>query len=114
MNDDKHDPVAAAICVFISLGAAPGCALWEHYKRGTTYRIRGVAYNADTLEPMVVYQEAYTSAGSHTVGKRWVRPIREWIEEVENDDYQGPRFFLIGERPDDFSGKVWGHKWERK
>ena len=40
---------------------------------------------------MVVYQALYGQRGM------WVRPADMWLEQVEREDYSGPRFVWVGE-----------------
>lgn len=63
---------------------------YRHFK-GKEYRVIGVASHSETMEPMVVYQALY---GEHGL---WVRPAHMWNEEVNREDYRGPRFVYIGE-----------------
>ena len=63
---------------------------YRHFK-GKEYRLIGVASHSETLEPMVVYQALYGDGGL------WVRPAEMWNEEVQREDYCGPRFIYIGE-----------------
>ena len=63
---------------------------YRHFK-GKEYRVIGVASHSETLEPMVVYQALYGEQGL------WVRPASMWNEEVNREDYKGPRFVYIGE-----------------
>ena len=63
---------------------------YRHFK-GNEYRVIGVASHSETMEPMVVYQALYGEQGL------WVRPASMWNEEVNREDYKGPRFIYIGE-----------------
>lgn len=63
---------------------------YRHFK-GKEYRVIGIASHSETMEPMVVYQALY---GEHGL---WVRPAHMWNEQVDRDDYHGPRFLYIGE-----------------
>ena len=64
--------------------------IYRHFK-GNRYRLLYVAKHSETLEPMVVYQALY---GEHGI---WVRPAASWTEQVNRDDYSGPRFSLVEE-----------------
>ena len=64
--------------------------LYRHFK-GNLYRLLFVAKHSETLEPMVVYQALYGEMGV------WVRPASMWSEQVERDDYRGPRFSPVEE-----------------
>ncbi len=62
---------------------------YRHFK-GNEYEVVGIASHSETLEPMVVYRALYGSGGL------WVRPAHMWLENVDREDYQGPRFQYIG------------------
>ena len=64
--------------------------IYRHFK-GNRYRVIGMAKHSETLEEMVVYQALYGQYGI------WVRPAAMWNEEVNRDDYHGPRFVFIEE-----------------
>ena len=64
--------------------------IYRHFK-GNRYRLLYVATHSETLEPMVVYQALY---GEHGI---WVRPAAMWTEQVNREDYSGPRFSLVEE-----------------
>ena len=66
------------------------CGKFRHFK-GKEYRVIGIASHSETMEPMVVYQALY---GEHGL---WVRPAHMWNEQVDREDYHGPRFIYIGE-----------------
>ena len=63
---------------------------YRHFK-GMEYEVIGIARHSETEEPMVVYRALYGECGL------WVRPLAMWNEQVNRDDYQGPRFSYIGE-----------------
>ena len=63
---------------------------YRHFK-GNEYRVIGMASHSETMEPMVVYQALYGEQGL------WVRPAHMWTEQVDREDYPGPRFIYIGE-----------------
>lgn len=62
--------------------------IYEHYK-GNHYEVIEVARHSETLEPLVVYRALY--------GERalWVRPFEMFLEEVDVDGKQIPRFRFI-------------------
>ena len=62
--------------------------IYRHFK-GNLYRLIGTAKHSETLEPMVVYEALYGEGGL------WVRPAHMWTEQVDREDYHGPRFTLI-------------------
>ena len=61
---------------------------YRHFK-GNEYEVIGIAKHSETLEPMVVYRALYGEGGL------WVRPAAMWNEQVEREDYSGPRFVYI-------------------
>lgn len=62
--------------------------LYEHYK-GYRYQVLYVARHTETLEELVVYQSMY---GNYEM---WVRPLSMFVETVEIDGRDVPRFKLI-------------------
>ena len=63
---------------------------YRHFK-GMEYDVIGLARHSETEEPLVVYRALYGEGGL------WVRPLAMWNEEVNREDYKGPRFIYIGE-----------------
>ena len=63
---------------------------YRHFK-GNEYELIGIAKHSETLEPMVVYRPLYGEGGL------WVRPAAMWLEQVEREDYSGPRFVRVGD-----------------
>ena len=63
---------------------------YRHFK-GMEYELVGVARHSETEEPMVVYRALYGEGGL------WVRPLSMWNEQVDREDYHGPRFIYVGE-----------------
>lgn len=63
---------------------------YRHFK-GMEYELVGVARHSETEEPMVVYRALYGEGGL------WVRPLSMWNEQVDREDYHGPRFSYIGD-----------------
>lgn len=61
---------------------------YRHFKGGE-YELLYVAKHSETLEPMVVYRALYGEGGL------WVRPAAMWTEQVDREDYSGPRFVYI-------------------
>lgn len=62
--------------------------IYEHHK-GNHYEVIEVARHSETLEPLVVYRALY--------GERalWVRPFGMFLEEIDVDGKQIPRFRFI-------------------
>ena len=65
--------------------------IYRHFK-GNRYELIGTARHSETMEEMVVYRALYGEGGL------WVRPAAMWTEQVDRDDYHGPRFFPVEER----------------
>ncbi len=67
---------------------------YRHYK-GKDYEVIGVARHSETLEELVVYIALYES---EDFGKDqiWVRPKDMFLENVEVDGEEVPRFEFIG------------------
>ena len=61
---------------------------YEHYK-GFEYEVLGVAKHRETMEDLVVYKALY---GDNDL---WVRPLDMFLEIVEIDGEQMPRFRFI-------------------
>lgn len=61
---------------------------YRHYK-GREYEVVGVARHSETLEALVVYRPLY--------GERalWVRPHAMFVETVDVDGVEVPRFVRI-------------------
>lgn len=70
--------------------------LYRHYK-GPEYRVFGVARHSETEEEVVFYQALYGEFGL------WVRPLSMFMESVEVDGEQVPRFALVEAEPDRFA-----------
>ena len=62
--------------------------LYQHYK-GPQYRVFNVARHSETEEEVVFYQALYGDYGF------WVRPLSMFLESVEVEGKQMPRFALI-------------------
>ena len=56
---------------------------------GKEYEVLGIANHSETMEKMVVYRALY---GEHGL---WVRPAAMWNEQVDREDYSGPRFIYM-------------------
>ena len=65
-------------------------AKYRHFKGGE-YVVVAVAKDSENLEPVVVYRALYGE------GQVWVRPLSMFVENVERDGYNGPRFVQIDE-----------------
>jgi len=72
--------------------------LYQHYK-GPQYRVFNVARHSETEEEVVFYQALYGDYGF------WVRPLSMFLETVEVDGEQVPRFALVQAEHSLFSGQ---------
>lgn len=63
--------------------------VFEHYKRGGRYEIVCLALLEATGENMVVYKALYDD------GQIWIRPLEEFVEEVEWEGKRVRRFTLV-------------------
>jgi hypothetical protein len=63
--------------------------IYKHYK-GKLYEVIGIVRHSETLEEMVLYKALYKSEfGEHSM---WVRPAKMFVELVEINGKQLPRF----------------------
>ena len=67
---------------------------YQHYK-GKFYEVLGVARHSETSEELVVYRALYDSKefGNYAL---WVRPKPMFLENVNIDGKEIPRFRYIG------------------
>ncbi len=66
--------------------------IWEHYK-GKRYEVIGCAHHTETLEEVVVYRALYTTVyGDNSL---WIRPKAMFLETIESNGQQRPRFVKI-------------------
>ena len=67
--------------------------IYQHYK-GNQYKVLGIGHHSETLEELVIYEALYLSP---KFGKNalWVRPLKMFLEEVEVDGQNVPRFKKI-------------------
>lgn len=65
---------------------------YQHYK-GNFYEVLDVVHHSETLEELVLYKALY----ENPVGEMWVRPLSMFMEEVEVEGINMPRFKYIGE-----------------
>ncbi|WP_417440942.1 DUF1653 domain-containing protein [Idiomarina sp.] len=63
--------------------------IYEHYKGGR-YRVIDIARHSETEEWMVLYQPLYGEQ------ELWVRPFDMFVEAVNIDGNDVPRFCFIG------------------
>jgi hypothetical protein len=62
---------------------------YRHFK-GKDYTVLGVARHSETQEELVVYRQEYGERGL------WVRPLRMFLETVNVDGREVPRFTYVG------------------
>lgn len=65
--------------------------IYEHYKGGR-YRVIDIARHSETEEWMVLYQPLYGEQ------KLWVRPFDMFVETVNVNGTQVPRFQFVGNK----------------
>jgi|TARA_R100001440_G_scaffold32991_1_gene51800 hypothetical protein len=63
--------------------------IYEHYKGGR-YRVIDIARHSETEEWLVLYQPLYGEQ------KLWVRPFDMFVETVNVNGTQVPRFQFVG------------------
>ena len=71
---------------------APQPGVYRHFK-GAEYLVHGVATHSETEESLVVYQPLYGEQGW------WVRPLAMFMETVEHEGLEQPRFTWVREAP---------------
>jgi hypothetical protein len=64
---------------------------YQHYKNMQYYQVLHVGKHVDTHEDFVVYESLY---GNHQI---WIRPLAVFLDSVEYDGKQQPRFSLVEE-----------------
>ena len=61
---------------------------YRHFKGGE-YQVQGIATHSETGEQLVVYTPLYGEGGL------WTRPLSMFLEVVDRDGKQQPRFVYI-------------------
>lgn len=69
---------------------------YKHYK-GNFYEVIGVARHSETLEELVVYRALY-DVPEYGRNSLWVRPKKMFMEMVNKDGKEVPRFEFVGEK----------------
>lgn len=64
--------------------------VYRHYK-GRNYRMIGVGKHTETNEIMVIY------IGLYEDGPIWVRPLDQFMADIEHEGKMQPRFKKIGD-----------------
>lgn len=68
-----------------SPGAAPSPGIYRHFK-GALYEVVGTGRHSETEEQLVFYRKLYDDYSF------WVRPLDDFVANVQRDGYDGPRF----------------------
>ena len=63
---------------------------YKHWK-GNHYEVIGVAKHSETQEEFVVYRALFDGYGM------WIRPLKVFLEEVEDNGKKVPRFQYLGD-----------------
>jgi len=66
---------------------------YRHYK-GHICDVIGVAKNSENYEEEFVVYNHPDESGNDQL---WIRPIKMFMENVETENYKGPRFEYLGE-----------------
>lgn len=67
--------------------------IYQHYKNGKKYKVIANGLLESTGEPVVVYEAMY----DNSLSKIWVRPEKEFMEEIDLGNVKVPRFKFVGE-----------------
>ena len=67
---------------------------YRHYK-GKSYELIGIARDSETLDHLAIYRALYKSRkfGNYAL---WARPVKEFLQKVEVDGKEVPRFKFVG------------------
>lgn len=69
--------------------------IYRHYKGGL-YEVLGIAHHSETLELMVIYQGLFDSE-EFGPSPLWVRPYSLFLETVNVEGKEQPRFEFVAE-----------------
>lgn len=64
-------------------------ARYMHYKQ-LSYKVLSIALREEDNEPCVIYQAEYGDKLT------WIRPVANWVEEIELDGKKVRRFVKVG------------------
>ena len=62
--------------------------IWQHYKGGI-YNVISLGYHSETQEEMIIYEDMN--------GKVWIRPSEMFLEHIEVNGVEVPRFKKVGD-----------------
>jgi hypothetical protein len=80
---------------------SPQPGIYAHFKNPQHhYQVHGLARHSETGETLVVYRPLFSGSDLENTGQQyWVRPVTMFNEQVDRDDYTGPRFTYVGPPP---------------
>ena len=58
--------------------------IYQHYKRGSTYEVIGIARHSETDQELVIYKSLYEDA-NFPIGTLWARPAEMFLEVIESN-----------------------------
>lgn len=67
--------------------------IYKHSKKGTLYRVIGIAKHSETLEDLVIYESLYEDA----LSKFWARPVGMFLDKVLIDGNYVQRFVFVSD-----------------
>ncbi|MDR0462656.1 MAG: DUF1653 domain-containing protein [Pseudomonadales bacterium] len=70
--------------------------IYQHFKNKHFYKVICVAKDCDDLEDLVIYESQYADA----LSKFWVRPLGNFLEQVEVGGQLVDRFTLQNDEAD--------------
>lgn len=68
---------------------------YRHYK-GKLYEVIGIGNHSETLEQLVIYKSLYDSE-KFEKGTLWARSAEMFLETIEKNGKQIPRFEYVGD-----------------
>lgn len=72
--------------------------IYTHFKHpDQKYEVLGMGRHSETGDRMVIYKPLFAGSALEETGESyWVRPAAMFLESVDRDGYQGPRFTYHG------------------
>jgi hypothetical protein len=67
--------------------------IYKHSKKGTLYRVIGIAKHSETLEDLVIYE----AQQKDPISKLWARPAEMFFEKVVVNGDSVPRYVFISD-----------------